>query len=187
MKEALAIVTEVIGALSRSGIPHMMVGSFARNFHSFPRSTQDADIVLTLQPGDLDRLMLEAGPAFTLDPQAGFETNTGTFRHTLIHRQSGFTIELFLLSRDPFDQERFARRMFIQFNGASSCVLTAEDLIITKLRWARTKDLDDVRDVLAVQSDGSLNWDYVARWTDVHGTSERLAKIRAALGPSRPV
>ena len=45
----------------------------------------------------------ELGQDFSLDPQTTFETNTGAFRHTLIHRETEFKTELFLLSQDPFD------------------------------------------------------------------------------------
>ena len=127
MTDALPIATQVLAALSRSGIPHMVVGSFARNFHAFARSTQDADIVLAVDAAGLSRFEAELGADFSLDPQATFETITGTFRHTLRHTATEFKTELFLLSNDPSDQERFRRRQPFLFNGHPSYVLTAED------------------------------------------------------------
>ena len=83
------IASLVVAALARCGVPHMVVGSFARNFHAFARSTQDADIVLAVDTAALGRFEAELGPEFSLDPQATFETNTGTFRHTLMHVVDG--------------------------------------------------------------------------------------------------
>jgi hypothetical protein len=61
---------------------------------------------------------------------------------------------------------------------------TAEDVIITKLRWAvraaRNKDVDDVKDVIAVQAN-RIDWDYVYKWCDVHGTRSLLDEIRASI------
>ncbi len=59
---------------------------------------------------------------------------------------------------------------------------TAEDVIITKLRWARSKDRDDVRDVIAVQGD-AIDWPYVHAWADQHGTRGLLDEIRASIPP----
>jgi Nucleotidyltransferase of unknown function (DUF6036) len=180
MDISLDITTLVIAALSRSAVPHVMVGSFARNFHAFPRSTKDADIVLALDVAALNRFEAELGNEFLLDPQTTFETNTGTFRHTLVHKATEFKTELFLLSQDAFDQERFRRRLKINFNGHTTFVLTAEDVIVTKLRWLRKKDVDDIRDVIAVKS-SALDWNYIHRWTEIHGTRAKLDEIRASI------
>lgn len=181
MTDALPIATQVVAALSRSGIPHMVVGSFARNFHAFARSTQDADIVLAVDAAGLSRFEAELGPDFSLDPQATFETITGTFRHTLRHTATEFKTELFLLSNDPSDQERFRRRQPFLFNGHPSYVLTAEDVIISKLRWNRPKDIEDIRDVMAVKGEAAFDWNYLNHWTDQHGTRVRLDELRAEI------
>jgi hypothetical protein len=60
------------------------------------------------------------------------------------------------------------------------CLPTAEDVIVMKLRWVRSKDLDDVRDVIAVQGD-ALDWDYIHGWTAQHKSQERLERIRTLL------
>ena len=65
---------------------------------------------------------------------------------------------------------------------ATVSILTAEDVIVTKLRWARAKDLDDVRDVIAVQGD-ALDWDYIHRWTAVHNSRLKLDTIRDSIPP----
>ena len=180
MLDSLAIATLVVTALQRSGVPHVVVGSFARNFHAFPRSTKDADIVLALDSAGLARFEGELGGDFSLDPQTTFETNTGTFRHTLVHRETEFQTELFLLSQDAFDQERFRRRLPFQFNSVASFVLTAEDLIVTKLRWLRPKDAEDIRDVIAVKG-AALDWNYLHHWTAIHGTRAKLDELCASI------
>ena len=57
---------------------------------------------------------------------------------------------------------------------------------MTKLRWGilarRSKDLDDVRNVIAVQAD-RIDWDYVHRWCEQHGTRALLDEIRASIPP----
>ncbi len=60
---------------------------------------------------------------------------------------------------------------------------TAEDVIVQKLRWGRPKDLEDARDVLAVQTPAKLDMAYIARWSDIHQTSGHLRAMLAEIEP----
>ena len=55
-------VVAVLDALETVGIPYMIVGSLASNFHGIPRSTRDADFVVELGVETLQRLGA-AGPS----------------------------------------------------------------------------------------------------------------------------
>ncbi len=178
-------VVAVIDALDQAGIPYMVVGSLSSNLYGVPRSTQDADIVVQVDAAGMARLRGRLGQMLHWDPQTSFETVTGTDRHVLEAPDSGFEIEPFLLSDDPHDQERFARRTRVPMLAREVCVASAEDVVITKLRWSRQgrrgKDIDDVRAVIAV-SGHRLDWNYIDRWCDRHGTRALLDEIR----PSTP-
>ena len=170
---AMDLVTRVIDALEALHIPYMVVGAFSVNVYGRPRSTEDADFVIELGDTPVSSLVGELGGDFVLDPQLSFETVTATSRYRLDHKNSLFLVELFLLSEDPHDRERFARRSEGDIGGRRVFVPTAEDVIITKLRWSRqgqrAKDSEDVLNVLKVQA-GRLDYDYIRRWCDRHGT-----------------
>jgi hypothetical protein len=179
-------VVAVLGALDAAGVPYMIVGSLASNFHGIPRSTADADFVVDLEPGSLQRLG-DALPAdLTLQPQGAFETVTGTTRYVIDLVNSAFVCELFVRSDDPHDQERFMRRVCVSVLGRVACVASPEDMIVTKLRWAheahRTKDREDIRNILAVRGD-ELDWAYLRRWAAEHGTLTLLEAIRESIPP----
>lgn len=173
----------VAQSLEATGIPHVLVGSMSSNVHGFARSTKDIDLVVQTDADGLDRLFAALADSFDLDPQASFETITGTLRHILVAKDSKFKVEVFHLSHDAHDQERFRRRLTVNYPSLNArvCILTAEDVIITKLRWARVKDLEDVKDVISVQEPGALNWDYIHRWTAIHGTRAKLNALRAEI------
>ncbi len=177
-------VVAVLAALDAAAIPSMIVGSLASNFHGIPRATRDADFVVRLSSEHLDRLEQHLATGLRLDRQGGFEGVTGTVRHLISLTGSVFVCKLFQLSDDPHDVERFARRRAAQVLGRSAFVATAEDMIITKLRWAigagRSKDRDDVRNILAVRAD-ELDWAYLQRWSVAHGTDALLQQIRASI------
>ena len=109
-----------------------------------------------------------------------------TTRHVMAVVGIPFKIELFQLSDDLHDQERFRRRRQVRLLDRDVWLPTAEDVILTKLRWAvqggRSKDRDDARDVIAVQGD-RLDWEYIRAWSDRHGTRGLLQEIRRSIPP----
>jgi hypothetical protein len=177
---AIDFVLCVIDALDRLSIRYMAVGSFSSNVYGQPRSTKDADFVIELGAVPISKLAAEIGEEFVLDPQMSFESVTGTTRYRLKHRLTSFTIELFQLSTDPHDQKRFERRVHGDIGGRQAYVPTAEDVIITKLRWYalahRPKDRADVEMILAVQS-GQMDLDYMRNWCDQHQTRPLLEQL----------
>ena len=118
--------------------------------------------------------------------QGAFEAVTGTLRYLVVLAGSPFVCELFVLSDDPHDRERFARRQSARVLSHQASVASAEDMIITKLRWARgahrNKDRDDIRNMLAIRG-RELDWAYIDRWTAAHDTTQLLAEIRASVPP----
>ncbi|MCB1232705.1 MAG: hypothetical protein KDN19_20845 [Verrucomicrobiae bacterium] len=168
---------------------YMLVGGLSSMAYGIPRSTKDADVVLAVDQSALGKLASELGTSFELDPQGTFEMVTGTLRFHLRVPEIAFEIELFLLSDDPHDRSRFERRQKIhsQQLNTDAVIPTSEDVIVMKLRWfgiaKRGKDADDVRDVIAVQGDEVLDWDYIHHWTAIHGTRELLEEIRASIPP----
>jgi hypothetical protein len=177
-------VQAIIEGCTELGIPFMIVGSLSSNFYGIARSTQDADFVVALTSGELLALVGRLGPMFKLDPQPSLESVTMTTRYVLKVADLDYSIEFFLLSEDPHDQERFRRRVEVMVLDRRAWLPTAEDVIVTKLNWyhidRRGKDLDDVRGILAVQGD-RLDWAYLEAWCDRHGSREHLESLRRAL------
>ena len=180
----------LIEALEAAQVAYMLVGSLSSNYHGIARATKDADIVVSASNSDLHQALRHLSPELQMDRQMTFETATGTTRHIVAVQGSPFRIELFRLSNDPHDQERFQRRrrVFDLALEREVFIATAEDVVVMKLRWAlnaaRNKDRDDARDVIGVCGD-NLDWDYLHKWTDLHGTRTLLKEILASLPPSK--
>jgi predicted nucleotidyltransferase len=171
------VALRVAGALNSANIPFMLVGGFSSNYHGIPRSTKDADFVVQMNSPLSQNFARTLGPEFEAEEQLSFETNTGTQRQELRVKGTLFKVEVFRLSSDPHDQERFRRRIEVEVQGHKVLFPTAEDVIIWKLRWARAKDREDVRSVIGVQQ-GHLDWPYIEGWCERHGTRALLEEIR---------
>jgi len=175
------LVRRLVEALDESGIPYVLVGSLSASFYGVSRGTQDADVVVSCPGSRIKDLVESLGDEFERDPQLAFETVTATQKTLLRVKQTGFQIEVFFLSDDEHDQERFARRQLVPAFGRKAYILSLEDVLVTKLRWlhlaGRTKDQEDIRAVLGIQSD-RVDWAYVESWCDRHGTRELLERLR---------
>ncbi len=175
--EATALV---ITTLEELQVPYMLVGAFSSNAYGIPRATKDADFVVQLAQGDLGRLVERLGSEYRLDRQMRLETITNSVRNVITYLPTRFDIELFRLSEDEHHAERFRRKIRRRI-GELDCeawIPTAEDVLIQKLRWQRRKDLDDVASILAVSAK-LLDWDYLTRWTKIHGTFDLLNQLQA--------
>ena len=185
MKNGNEVAACMVDALVKLGVEYMLAGSFSSNFYGIPRSTKDADFVAVL--GDrIAELERELGAEFVFDKQPSFETVTGTYREKVSVPGLAFDIEIFHLSNDAHDQSRFARRRRVrdELVGREIHLPTVEDVIITKLRWAQiAKRGKDSGDVIAVQGDEALDWNYIHHWCAQHGTRALLDEIRASIPP----
>lgn len=172
----------VLDALNSLKTRYVVSGSLASNLYGIARLTLDADLIVEIDSAELSELARRLPPRIHLDPQMAFETVTGTCRYVVTNQDTRFKVELFLLSDDPFDQERFRRRVPIVLQGKEAFVTSAEDVVIQKVRWLkrqnRTKDHDDLIGVLSVSGE-KLDWPYLERWCREHGTWELLNEVRA--------
>jgi len=169
------IVIPVLDALHQLQLPFMLVGSFSSNMYGEERTTQDADFVIQLTR-PLGELAAALGPRFRLDSQLSFETVTMTSRYVAEFEEGPFKIEFFLLRDDPYDQERFRRRVAKPFRDRTVFVPTAEDVVVQKLRWSRPKDIIDARLVIAVQI-GKLDLAYIRKWCAEFGKRDLLERL----------
>lgn len=169
----------IIESLHRLGIPFMIVGSFSSNIYGVERSTKDADFVIETD-ARIDEIRDAIAPGWKMNPQVSFETKLMTTKYEFRYEPTGFKAEIFVLSEDLHDRERFARRRRVQRGDRVAYFPTPEDVIIQKLRWARDKDRSDVKNILAVSGDG-LDWAYIRSWTDRHGTTGLLDRVRSGV------
>lgn len=182
-----ALAAAVVAACEAEGVEHMITGAFAYSLYGIPRSTKDVDVVLSLADGEpIRRVVARLDSLVEFEPQVQFDTLTWGKRQVGTTRGSPpFKVELFELFDDPFVQEQFARkrRLFSPQLGCATWLPTPEDVIVQKLRWGRSKDLDDARDVLAVQGPETLAIAYIQAWCARHGTTARLEAALAGIPP----
>jgi hypothetical protein len=97
-----------------------------------------------------------------------------------IDNDSGFKIDFWLLSREPFEQEAFRRRRRDRILGESAWISTPEDTLLHKLYWNKLspseRQLGDVAGIYAVQGD-QLDVPYLRHWAAELGVTDTLERV----------
>jgi hypothetical protein len=177
----------VLDACEHEEVEHMLTGAFAHGLYGIPRSTKDVDVVLSLSAGNpIAKVVRQLEGVVEFEPQVQFDTLTWGKR--LVGESAGtppFKVELFELFDDAFVLSQFQRkrRMFSKQLNRETWLPTPEDIVVQKLRWGRGKDLDDARDILAVQGPETLDMAYIEHWCGMHGTLPRLQETLAGIPP----
>lgn len=163
------LLKKVIQVLEESGIPYMLTGSIVSSLQGEPRATHDIDIIVTLKPASISRLLAAfPSPDYYLDREAIVEALARRGMFNLIDTHEGDKVDFWILTPDPFDQSRFTRRSEEAVLGTKMKVSRPEDTILAKLRWAKLsggseKHFTDALRVYEVQGE-KLDKTYLDFW-----------------------
>jgi len=181
------LAVKVIEAAELENVDFMAVGAIAAGAYGVPRSTRDVDLLVSIEiPANVPALIRRLSDLVVFDGQVTFDTITWGKRHVGKSLSNPpFKVELFETFDDPFVRSEFSRRqrVYVPILNRETWLPTPEDVVVQKLRWGRGKDLDDARDVLAVQGPETLDMNYIRDWCEQHGTLDRLEKALAEIPP----
>jgi hypothetical protein len=162
------VLRELVAALNHAGISYMVVGSFASNLYGTGRGTQDIDVVVSAN-ADQIRASLNSFSKnqYYFDVDAALEACRRKSMFNILDMERGWKIDIIFQKSGAFHQQAFSRRKAAQIEGVDVFALTPEDVIISKLEWARmgesSRQLEDVAGVLKVQKD-KLDFSYIQKW-----------------------
>ena len=128
------LLNKVIERLEGAKIEYMITGSVESSFHGEPRSTHDIDVVVTIKDADILKLTkVFYPPRFYLDKESMAAAIKNKDMFNLIDAEEGDKVDFWILTDDPFDQSRFARRQKEKAMGIHMQVASPEDMILVKL------------------------------------------------------
>jgi hypothetical protein len=178
------LLKRVIGALEATNTPYMLTGSYASSLQGEPRLTHDIDLVVAITPSAARSLSLEfPAPDYYLDEIAVAEAVGRKSQFNLLDIRNGDKVDFWMLTDEPFDQSRFARRYVEEFEGQRLHVSRPEDTILMKLRWAELsggseKQFGDARSIYELQRN-SLDLSYMEQWARSLGVTGLWERIKS--------
>lgn len=133
----------------------------AAEYRAEARFTTDLDLLVEWDEG-LPAALMDAGYSVRLVADADSSP------HLLMLQDGSERIDL-IVAVVPYQRTAIER-------GRPSRVLTAEDVIIHKLIAGRPRDRDDIRSILA--ADTELDEAYLAEWCDAWGVADEWARLQ---------
>ena len=153
----LDVLRDVSQRLESAGIAFMLTGSVAMNYYAQPRMTRDIDLVVALREEDVDPIVRLFEGDYYVDRQAVSRAIVQRSLFNLIHNDSVIKVDCIVLKGDAYRQEEFARRRRITLGDFQTWIVSREDLILSKLYWARDSrseiQLRDVHNLLVPDCD----------------------------------
>ncbi len=162
------LVGRLVRALGQAGIPYMFTGSFASSFHGTPRASNDFDLVMAPTAEQLRKLkaMLPESE-FYFDLDDALDALKRIRQFNIIDLGSGWKIDFIIRKLRPFSLNEFSRRFEIHFEGLPIFMASAEDVILSKLEWAKQsaseRQIEDVAGILRIRTN-ELDRTYIERW-----------------------
>lgn len=178
--EFAARITQDLGG---AGIAYAICGSVAASLHGYPRMTQDIDILIEANEEQLEAFLraIEAR-LFYVSRAAALEAERHSGMFNVIDAETGWKADLIFLKQSPYEQEGFRRRMRGMAPWGEAVVQTPEDVILSKLVWAREsqseRQYQDAAVVAAQRWDG-LDRDYLRRWAKELNVEDALKRMLA--------
>lgn len=180
----LTILKNFTDALESIGIDYVIGGSIASSLYGKVRFTQDVDMTVEPFEGKADEFFRLVRSHFYISWDTMQQALTQRSSFNLVHLESAFKIDVFIRKDTEFEKQLLSRRRFMKlserFKKAFS-VVSAEDIVLLKLRWYRQggcsseRQWEDILSVLEVQTD-KLDFEYLKKWSAILGVNELLEK-----------
>jgi hypothetical protein len=180
MSEELEVLKIVTGRLNDAGIPYMISGSIAANYYTIPRMTRDIDMVIELQQCNIDKFIGLFERDFYVDREMVTREVLRKGMFNLIHNQYVIKIDFIIKTSSPYQQVEFSRRIKVLVDQGSMWFVSPEDLVISKLIWAKDShsemQLKDVKNL--VETVDNLDTGYIEQWLQKLGLEELYKEAR---------
>ena len=177
MLSELEVLQDVCERLDRISVAYMLTGSMAMNYYAQPRMTRDIDFVIEVEPADSVKLVAAFEPDYYV-PRESLEHAIATHgMFNLLHLDSVIKVDLVVRKDDPYRQLEFGRRALIALPGFNAWIASKEDLILSKLVWAKAGESElqrrDVRNLLSTSADLA----YLRLWAVELGVDDLLEEM----------
>jgi hypothetical protein len=177
------LVRLVTETCARVGSQYLTVGSIATSTYGDPRFTNDIDIVVDLQPTQIEEFCQAFPDPFYLSRPAVDAAVRQRTQFNIVHTTSGLKIDCILTDGSPHCQSEMSRGVKrIMPGGLEVMLASPEDVIIKKMEYYRLGGSDKhIRDITGVLKQCPLPIDrgYIEHWSEILGLMDIWQSIIA--------
>ncbi len=148
------------------GLEFMVTGSFAMSAFGEIRMTRDIDIVIQIEESKAEQFVRLFENEYYVSEEGVRSAIARRSMFNVISLAHGGKIDCIVTKNSEFARASFDRRWRAVVSGIEFWVIAKEDLIISKLNWARDSRSEmQIRDI-ANLTDTEYDSAYVADWVD---------------------
>ena len=179
MSEELELLREVGNKLDNLQIDYMITGSIAANYYSIPRMTRDIDIVIELHQKDVPNLFKAFASDYYIDEISVGDAVKESSIFNIIHNTRQIKIDFICKKSTVYRKVEFERRIKVELDDFSIWLVSAEDLVLSKLDWAKESRSEmQIKDVLnLIRSSPEMDKAYLRHWASQLGISDLLEEV----------
>ncbi len=185
MEGPFKVTFKVIKALEECGINYLIGGSLGSSIHGIPRATLDADLVTDIQDIHVDQLVAKLQDEFMIDKDMIEDAIKRRSCFNIIHLDTMFKVDIFILKNNSFDNNVFTRRKpeLILEPALFVNVASPEDIILNKLLWYQDgggvseRQWEDAKGIIKVQGE-NLDFQYLDYWAETLGINKLFSRLK---------
>ena len=151
MSAELEVLQDVVSRLERAGIAYMLTGSVALSYYAEPRMTRDVDLVVELAdraPGSITALF---APDYYISKEDVARAIAAQAMFNVLHLEKVVKLDFIVRKETAYRRREFERRARVRLPGFEAWIVSREDLILSKLVWAKDSNSElQMRDVAAL-------------------------------------
>ncbi len=168
--------------LESAGIPYMITGGSAVGFWGYIRTTMDIDIVIQIYGKQINTFLQDIEKEAYVDIEEAKRSILNRSMFNIIHNNTCFKVDIIPLDdKNDYEMEKFKRKIKIKFHSRDIFITSPEDLIISKLLWAKSaggseRQLRDSESIYKLNRD-TLGLNYIKKWVEILNIEGEFNKI----------
>jgi hypothetical protein len=176
MTAELEVLQDAAARLERAGIPYMLTGSIALSYYAQPRMTRNIDLVAELAGREAKSVAALFAPDYYVSEADVGRAIAGDGMFNALHLGQLVKLDFIVRKDTPYRRHEFERRQRVRLPGFEAWIVSREDLILSKLAWAKDSGSEiQLRDVQALLA-GGADRTYLERWAEELSVTELLRK-----------
>ena len=160
----LDVLFDVVEKLNELHIDYMLTGSLAMNYYAEPRMTRDLDIIIEIFPKDIIRILAKFQKEYYISKKSVKEAIEQESSFNIIHNLSIIKVDFLIRKKEEYRKIEFNRKQKIRILDNEINIVSKEDLIISKLYWAKDSRSEQQKNDIINLLNTNYNKKYLIEW-----------------------
>ncbi len=164
ISDELNVLFDIIDKLDKIRIDYMLTGSMAMNYYAEPRMTRDFDMIIEISSPQKNDFFGSFSNEYYLTETAFDEAMKYDSMFNIIHKEKVFKADMIIKRKDEYSIQAFERKQFEKINEHFVNIISKEDLIISKIEWAKDSRSDQQKADIMNMLNTDCDKEYIVHW-----------------------